>query len=108
MKKVTIKQNKDFNKQIEEILINKGAENGVCEWDDTRNTFRLVGKVNSFTFLMEDNVGSQCYSVFGRFDKPNNLTNNCKFNFHHGTSDINQTVFEFVCFYLQDIINHLN
>lgn len=88
------------------LLMSEGA----IEINETMRSdnYRIVGANNAAEFFIDDNVGSEVYSVFCRFDKCNELSGdmNSKHNFHRA-GEVGNMIGSFDLF-LHEVIQHLD
>lgn len=80
--KVTKKVDKIFRDKATLMILSYNAK--VINEDVRIGNYRIEGKNNNLELIIDDNVGSLCFSVYSKFDFLNDLTGymNCKHNFH--------------------------
>lgn len=108
MKKINKKDDLKFKTDcILEVL----CYGGVDLWEEKHinSNYRIVGKNNSIELMFYENVGSELYSVFCRFEKPLSDIGNPysgKNNFH-STSNVQDAIKQFNVF-LKTCVEKLN
>jgi hypothetical protein len=106
MKKTTKKNDVKFRTECTKLVLN---ENNVISINtEIRNgNYRIVGEKNSLDLYFSDNVGYPGYDCYCRFEKPNELTNNCKYNFHTLTENVDVAIEQFETFF-NFVIQYIN
>jgi hypothetical protein len=102
MKNITKKQSKEFNDKVTKVILADGFEQG--DYYFTKNTYFGLVTVN-----IPNQTGSEIYTIFSRFDKPNKAIRvfNCnrftgKYNFHSMDAQETLGMFEY---FLWELVN---
>jgi hypothetical protein len=86
MKKITKKQSKEFNSKVNSLLLEKGFK--FLEDDGRCLSYEIDTQLSKYVIHLYPQDGT-IYSIFGRFDNPNEAKNSVecnpftgKYNFH--------------------------
>lgn len=105
--KVTKKQDHQFRTEATLEALCKGAK--PINEDIRNGNYRIEGKINSLEVWFDDNIKSELYCAFCRFDNANALTGvSGKYNFYARVELTPEEAVKLFAKHLKECVNQLN